>query len=190
MRKKTIISFLTIEWSLHVFLKTLSPFHQRTLWTKFGWNWPVVLYKQIFKLGLYVLLFRYYFSLEKGVALHLNKLESPSPKDTACFQQNLVEICSGFWRRRQKMWKVYGQADRQKAISKAHLSYQIRWANKAFKLLLKSEFIIFMKRQWMYQPLKIISQKKYNKEFFGVFFQLLFYSLHVHVQALSYIFTQ
>ena len=30
------------------------------------------------------LLFRYYFPLEKGVALHLNKLESPSPKDPFC----------------------------------------------------------------------------------------------------------
>ena len=30
------------------------------------------------------LLFRYYLPLEKGVALHLNKLESPSPKDALC----------------------------------------------------------------------------------------------------------
>ena len=30
------------------------------------------------------LLFRYYLPLEKGVALHLNKLESSLPKDALC----------------------------------------------------------------------------------------------------------
>ena len=33
---------------------------------------------------MYFLLFRYYLPLEKGGALHLNKLESPSPKDALC----------------------------------------------------------------------------------------------------------
>ena len=33
---------------------------------------------------MYYLLFRYYLPLEKGGALHLNNLESPSPKDALC----------------------------------------------------------------------------------------------------------
>ena len=38
-----------------------------------------------------ILLFRYYFPLERDTALHFNKLESPSPKD-ASFAPSLVKI--------------------------------------------------------------------------------------------------
>ena len=41
--KKTIISFLKIEWSLFVkpfICKTLSHLHPRMHYAKFGWNWP------------------------------------------------------------------------------------------------------------------------------------------------------
>ena len=44
------------------------------------------------------LLFRDYIPLEKGVALHLNKLESPSPKDALC--QVWFKLAKWFWRRR------------------------------------------------------------------------------------------
>ena len=41
---------------------------------------PVVLEKKIFKFRQ----FRKYLPLEKGLALYLKKLESPSPKDALC----------------------------------------------------------------------------------------------------------
>ena len=43
-------------------------------------------------------LFRNYLPLEKGAALHLNKLESPSPKDALC--QVWLKLAQWFWRRR------------------------------------------------------------------------------------------
>ena len=43
------------------------------------------------------LLFRYYLPLEKGVAIHLNKIESPSPKDALC--QVWLKLAQWFWRR-------------------------------------------------------------------------------------------
>ena len=45
----------------------------------------VVLKKKIFlKFVNVVSLFPYYLPLEKGMALHLNKTEFPSPKDALC----------------------------------------------------------------------------------------------------------
>ena len=43
-------------------------------------------------------LFRSYLPLEKGGALHLNKLESPSPKNALC--QVWLKLAQWFWRRR------------------------------------------------------------------------------------------
>ena len=43
-------------------------------------------------------LFRNYLPLEKVGALHLNKLESPSPKDALC--QVWMKLAQWFWRRR------------------------------------------------------------------------------------------
>ena len=43
-------------------------------------------------------LFCYYLPLEKGEALHLNKLESPSSKDTLC--QVWLKLTHWFWRRK------------------------------------------------------------------------------------------
>ena len=42
-------------------------------------------------------LFLNYLPLEKGGALHLNKLESPSPKDALC--QVRLKLAQGLWRR-------------------------------------------------------------------------------------------
>ena len=53
-------------------------------------------------------LFRNYLPLEKGGALHLNKLESPSAKDALC--QVWLKLAQWFWRRRRKCEKV---TDRQ-----------------------------------------------------------------------------
>ena len=45
---------------------------------------PVVLEEKISKFVNVFSLFRNYLPLEKGGPLHLNKLESPSPKDALC----------------------------------------------------------------------------------------------------------
>ena len=81
-------------------------------------------------------LFRNYLPLEKGGALHLNKQESPSPKDALC--QVWLKLDQWFWRRRWKCEKFTdgrtdGRTDRRtddgrKVIRKAHLSFQLRWA--------------------------------------------------------------
>ena len=59
-----------------------------------------VLEEKIFTFSLFL----NYLPLEKGVALHLNKLESPSPKDA--LHQNLVEI-GPVVLEKIKMLKVY-----------------------------------------------------------------------------------
>jgi hypothetical protein len=48
--------------------------------------------------------FRYYLPLEKGNPLHLNKLETPPPKDDLC--QVWLKLAQWFWRRNQK-WKKF-----------------------------------------------------------------------------------
>ena len=52
------------------------------LYAKFGWNWPSDSGEEDFSNSVNVFpLFLYYLSLEKGMALQLNKLENPTPKD-------------------------------------------------------------------------------------------------------------
>ena len=78
-------------------------------------------------------LFRNYLPLEKGGVLHLNKLESPAPKDALC--QVWLKLAQCFWRRR---WKCENFTktktttmttdNGQILIRKAHLSLQLRWA--------------------------------------------------------------
>ena len=47
----------------------------------------------------------YHLLLEKDVILHLNQLESPSPKDALC--QVWLKLAQWFWRRRFKMLSIY-----------------------------------------------------------------------------------
>ena len=96
--------------------------------------------------------FHNYLPLEKGEALHLNKLESLSLRDTLC--QVWLKLAQWFWRRRWKCEKftdgrTHGQTDRQtddgrQAIRKAHLSFQLRWAKN---LLNGSEEAAHKKKQ-------------------------------------------
>ena len=59
-----------------------------------------------------VLLFCNYLPLEKGGALHLYKLESPSPKDALnCAKLIRLKLAQWFWRKKMKMWKVYDKED-------------------------------------------------------------------------------
>ena len=67
---------------------------------KFGPQW---FWRRFFNFINVFLLYRYYLSLEKGRALHLNKLESPSPKDALC--QVWLKLAQWFWRRRWKCEK-------------------------------------------------------------------------------------
>ena len=68
------------------------------LCAKFGWNWPSGSGEEDFFNFVNIFsLFRNYLPLEKGGALHLNKLESPSPKNDLC--QVWLELAQRFLRR-------------------------------------------------------------------------------------------
>ena len=64
---------------------------------------PVVLEKKIFNFVNVFSLFRNYLPFAKGGALHLNRFESPSPKDTLC--QVWLKLVQWFWSRRWKCEK-------------------------------------------------------------------------------------
>ena len=77
------------------------------------------------------LLFPYYLPLEKDVALHLNKLESPLPKNGLC--QFWGKLAQWFWRRRRTCEKFMTTTttttttdNGQILIRKAHLSFRLR----------------------------------------------------------------
>ena len=65
----------------------LNPLHPKILCAKFGWNWPTGSVEDDFSnLSMY---FHYFIHcsnlpLEEDWALHMNKFESPSPKDDLC----------------------------------------------------------------------------------------------------------
>ena len=73
-------------------------------------------------------LFRNYLPLEKGRALHLNKLESHSPKDALC--QVWLKLAQWFWRRRWKCEKFTGQTDGQtdRQTTDDRWSEKLTWA--------------------------------------------------------------
>ena len=72
--------------------------HPRIISAKFDWNWPRASEEYFLKSSIYVFtLFRDYLPLEKGGALHLNKFESPSPKDALC--QVWLKLAQWFRRR-------------------------------------------------------------------------------------------
>ena len=56
------------------------------------------------------------------------KLKSPSPKDALC--QVWLKLVPVVLKKKMKMWNVYWQRDGRQALRKAHLSFQLRWANK------------------------------------------------------------
>ena len=88
----------------------------------------LVLEKKIFFYFVNVfLLLHNYFPLEKGGALHLNKLETPSPKDALC--QVWLKLTQWFWRKDENVTSLRQQQRRwttmdngQIVIRKAHLS--------------------------------------------------------------------
>ena len=79
--------------------KILSPFHQKMLFAKFGWNRPNgSAERRFFNFVNVFSLFCNYLPFEKKGAVHLNKLETPSPKDALC--QVWLILVQWFWRRR------------------------------------------------------------------------------------------
>ena len=91
------LSPLGKERVLH--LNKLKSIYRRMLCAKFCWKWPSGFWRRRFLNFVDVLsLFRIYLPLEKGGALHLNKLEFPSPKDA--FRQVWLKLALWIWRRR------------------------------------------------------------------------------------------
>ena len=85
---------------------------------------PVILEKCFFNFVKVFSLFCYYLPLEKGVALHLNKFESLSPKDALL--QVLLKLAQWFWRKCEKFTDRQTD-DGQQAIRK------LSWANNVRK---------------------------------------------------------
>ena len=125
-------------------LNTLHPrMHCCKFWLKLAqWFW-----RRFFKFRQCILLFRNYLPWEKASALQLNKLESPSPKNTLC--QVWLKLAQWFWRRRWKCEKFTTMQTTTRTtttitdnghilIRKAHLSLLLRWAkNRKWFYLLK-----------------------------------------------------
>ena len=93
-RKKNHINFSLIY--CFFIWRNLNPPHKRMLFAKIGWNWLNGSEKEFFNFVNAFSLFYNYFPLEKGGALHLNKFESPSPKNALC--QVCLKLAQWFWR--------------------------------------------------------------------------------------------
>ena len=104
IQKKTIFKFcqfillignyFPLEKS-EALLNTLKPIHLRMLCAKFGLKLARWFWRRFQISSMFVRYFCYYLPLEKGVAFHLNDLESLSPKN-ALYQ---VKLVPWFWRR-------------------------------------------------------------------------------------------
>ena len=90
----------------------LNPLHLRMLCAKFGWNWLWFLRRRFFNFVNVFSLFRNYFPLEKGRALHLNKIESFYPR-MLCAKFGPVVL-----EKKIKMWKVYKQTTDERWLEK------------------------------------------------------------------------
>ena len=97
------------------------------LCAKFGWNWPSSSGGEDFFNFVNVFsLFRNYLPLEKGRALHLNKLEFPLPKDALC--QVWLKLAQWFWRRRWKCEKFTTTTTTTTTTTDKFWSEKLTWA--------------------------------------------------------------
>ena len=75
----------------------LNPLHPRMPCAKFGWNWLSGFGEEVFKFRQCIFSISEFSPFGKGGGLHLNKLESPSPKDALC--QVWLKLAQWFLRR-------------------------------------------------------------------------------------------
>ena len=100
------------------------------VWLKLAqWFWR----RRFFNFVKVFSLFRNNLPLKKGGSFHLNRLDSPSPKDALC--RVLLKLAQWFWRRSWKCEKFSdgwtdGRTGGRTDDRKAHLSFQLRWVKK------------------------------------------------------------
>ena len=81
-----------------LFWTKLNPHHSLILCAKIGWNWLSGSGEEdFFNFVNVISTFHYYLPLEKGGALHLNKVESPWHRDALC--QVWLKMAQWFWKR-------------------------------------------------------------------------------------------
>ena len=95
-KKNPIIYFIRIEWPF--LLIKLNPHHTRMHCVNLVENGPVILEKKITQFIKGIFNISKLSSLRKGRAVHLNKLDFPSPKDALC--QVWLKLVPWFMRRR------------------------------------------------------------------------------------------
>ena len=125
--KKPIIFFLMIKWSSYV--KPCVFFTQEcfvpSLLEIGKWFWR----RRFLNLGNVFLLFFNYLPLEKGVVLHLYKLEPPSPKDVSC--EVRLKLAQRSCRKRWKCEKFTdGWTEGRWTTGDQKSSLRLRWAKK------------------------------------------------------------
>ena len=132
-RKKTFLTLL--EFIGSSFEETWIPFTQGCLVPNLVEIGPVVWRRRFFNFVNVFSLFRNYLPFEKGGALHLIKIESPSPKDALC--QVWLKLAHWFWRRR---WKCEKFTDRQtdRQTTDDRWSEKLTWAFSSGELKMKS----------------------------------------------------
>ena len=134
--KKIIISFLKIGMVLYLHkFESLSPRMFFKIVQSLAEIGQIVLDKKILES---ILTMYFCLPLEKGMALHLNKLESSSPKNI--LWQVWLKLYLWFWRsKKMKMWKVYNNNSnnnnrkRTNFYQKSLLEFQLRWAHKFYQ---------------------------------------------------------
>ena len=100
---------------MYYFISTnLNLLHLKMNCVTFGWNWPCGSGELVFKFVNVFSLFSLSTPLGKGVALLLNKLEFPSPKDAFC--QVWLKLVLWFWRRWKCKKFTNGQTDVRQTI--------------------------------------------------------------------------
>ena len=89
-----------IHWGTPPPKKNLNSLSPKMLCAESGRNWPSGSGEDVDIFSLFL----YYLPLKNGGALHLNKLESFSPKNALC--QVLLKLTQSFWRRCRKCEKL------------------------------------------------------------------------------------
>ena len=112
----------------------LNPLHSRMQCAKSAWKWPRSgSEEENFKyLSLY---FRYFVIISPSKGGKASFVQTWIPFTQGCFVSSFVKIGLVVHEKKSKIGKVYRPTDRQtddgqKAIRRAHLSFQLRWAKK------------------------------------------------------------